>query len=140
MTPYRVLIVDDTESVARTIATVARSSGFEVELTLSAAEFQVRYVLFKPDIVVLDLAMPETDGIELLRFLEKAQSQARLIIVSGFDDNVLEGASRLGAARGLKVAGSLRKPIRAAALRELLAAAQRDMEEAKGNARTDRAG
>jgi EAL domain-containing protein (putative c-di-GMP-specific phosphodiesterase class I) len=55
--------------------------------------------------------MPETDGIELLRFLADERVTARILIISGFDEKVLDAAERLGAARGLNMAGVLRKPV-----------------------------
>lgn len=127
---YRVLVVDDDRLVAELIGTIAAHLGFRVELTHSAAEFQRRYVLFDPHIIMLDLAMPVMDGIELLGFLERAQSKARIVIASGFDDAILEAAARLGQAQGLTIVGSLKKPIAAAALRALLDRARRDIEAA----------
>ena len=61
--------------------------------------------------IILDLGMPETDGIEMLRFLADERVTARILIISGFDDKILDAANRLGSARGLNMAGVLRKPV-----------------------------
>ena len=70
--------------------------------------------------VVLDLWMPRRDGIELLRQLAARRSRARVILVSGFDERVLEAARRLATSYGLSVVGALTKPVRLAALTQLL--------------------
>lgn len=69
------------------------------------------------DVIVLDLSLPDTDGIELLRFLGTTKCRAQILIISGFDSRVLETAGRLGSALGLRIAGTLTKPIRIADLR-----------------------
>ena len=55
-----------------------------------------------------------------MRFLADAECTARLLILSGFDRKVRNAAEQLGGARGLKMAGSIAKPLRIADLRTLL--------------------
>jgi FixJ family two-component response regulator len=62
--------------------------------------------------VVLDLALPRSDGVELLRFLAEEKSAALVLPISGFDERVLEAAMRLGTALGLRMTGPLQKPVR----------------------------
>jgi EAL domain-containing protein (putative c-di-GMP-specific phosphodiesterase class I) len=90
---------------------VARRAGFDVIVTADAADFKQRVRSWHPAVIILDLGMPETDGVELLRFLADERVAARILIVSGFDDKILDAANRLGAARGLTMAGVLRKPV-----------------------------
>jgi YesN/AraC family two-component response regulator len=56
--------------------------------------------------------MPETDGVELTRFLAEQNYRGPVLIVSGFDRRVLESAFRLGEALGLKMVGPVEKPVR----------------------------
>ena len=70
--------------------------------------------------VALDLGMPGMDGVELLRFLALENSQAPILIISGFDRRVLESAFRLGEALGLTMVGPLEKPVRFQELEGLL--------------------
>ena len=64
--------------------------------------------------------MPGADGVELLRGLGDARVRARVLIASGVDAKVLDTARRLAAERGLAIAGTLSKPIRAQHLKERL--------------------
>ncbi|MGH6981287.1 MAG: EAL domain-containing protein [Stellaceae bacterium] len=107
----RLLVIDDEPAVATFIGRVARRAGFDVIVTSDASDFKQRVRSWRPALIVLDLGMPETDGVELLRFLADERSTARILIISGFDEKILDAAERLGAARGLNMAGVLRKPV-----------------------------
>jgi ActR/RegA family two-component response regulator len=108
----RLLLVDDDLSVAKFLAHAAEECGLEAVITVSAESFRSQYQALVPEVVVLDLALPGSDGVELLRFLAEARSRARIMLVSGFDERVLEAAMRLGAAMGLRMASPLHKPVR----------------------------
>lgn len=116
----RLLIVDDEPAIAEVIESVAASRGYEVTTTGDAEAF-IAAAALAPDVIVLDLSLPDTDGVELLRLLAESKCRARILIVSGFDERVLETSGRLGAALGLDVAGTLNKPIRVAELRSAFA-------------------
>jgi DNA-binding response OmpR family regulator len=117
----RLLLIDDELSVARFIAHAAEECGYEAIITVSAESFRSQYVACDPDVVVLDLALPRSDGVELLRFLAEEKCRALVLPISGFDQRVLEAAMRLGTALGLRMAGPLQKPIR---LQQLMDAMQ----------------
>jgi EAL domain-containing protein (putative c-di-GMP-specific phosphodiesterase class I) len=113
------LIVDDEPDVAEVIAEFAGRAGYEVVTTSSPEAFDGLYH-DGLDVIVLDLWMPQVDGIELIRRLAQRRSTARLVLVSGFDRRVLESASQLALSHGLRVAGALGKPLRLAELTEVL--------------------
>jgi len=117
----RLLLIDDELSVARFIAHAAEECGYEAIITVTAESFRSQYLAGEPDVVVLDLALPRSDGVELLRFLAEEKCGALVLPVSGFDQRVLEAAVRLGTALGLRMAGPLQKPVR---LQQLMDAMQ----------------
>ncbi len=71
-------------------------------------------------IVVLDLHMPEMDGVEVMRRLAKTKNPPALILVSGHDIGVLHAAEKLGRAQNLNILASLSKPLPLEELRMLL--------------------
>jgi len=73
------------------------------------------------DLIVLDLQMPGTDGIELLRMLSGIHETADVILTSSLDQKLLGTAAALARAHGLHLLGTVRKPVTLQALRELLA-------------------
>ncbi len=120
MVAPRLLLIDDDPDIGRFVSTVAANCGYEVRTTQSAAEFRSTYADFDPSVIVLDLAMPEADGVELMQFLASAGSRARVLIMSGFDGEMVGTIERLGAVRGLNMAGSIAKPVRVADLVAIL--------------------
>ncbi len=116
----RLFVVDDDLSFGSFVRNVAEVVGFEVRTAATADEFKAQYHGFSPEIILLELTMPGTDGVELLRFLANEMCSARILIVSGFDKRLSEAAQRLGNAYGLTVAGTILKPVRAPELRSML--------------------
>jgi DNA-binding response OmpR family regulator len=108
------LVVDDEPAMGRLIRRVGERCGYEVRVTTCSETFMDEVVRAEPDVIVLDLSLPGADGVDLLRFLATSRSRAKILIVSGFDSRVLETTSRLGSARGLRIAGTVAKPARVA--------------------------
>jgi CheY-like chemotaxis protein len=120
MNALRLLMIDDEPDIGALVQKVAEGLDYEMSFVTRANAFKDMYRSFRPDVVILDLSMPETDGIELLAFLAGEKSRARVIILSGFDPAILIGACRLGEDRGLDMAGIVSKPVRVAELRKIL--------------------
>ncbi len=121
----RLLAIDDEPAFRQIVKRVAELSGFEVIVTADPAAFTNTARLWNPTVIMLDLKMPGTDGIQLLRGLAGDQCAAHIVITSGSDQKVLDSAMQLGRERGLKMSGVLPKPIRAQTLREMLAGFKR---------------
>lgn len=121
----RLLVVDDEAEIGRFVCAVAKRCGYLARSVQEAQAFQTVYRMWQPDMVVLDLAIPGADGIELLRFLAGQKSRARIVLISGLGP-MLGIAERLGQTYGLDVAAALEKPIRVATLQALLCAEHPD--------------
>ena len=119
MTSKKLLVVDDEIGFAKFVEGVAEDLDFDVLLTDDPLEFGNLYSN-DIDIVVLDLFMPNTDGIELLRFLSDNKSKASVILMSGKDAGVLHTAQELALEQGVKVLGVLQKPFRSEDLEKVL--------------------
>ncbi|HUO95271.1 MAG TPA: EAL domain-containing response regulator [Steroidobacteraceae bacterium] len=116
----RLLVVDDQPDILDFVGQVAESVGYEVRLANDAKAFREAVRSFRPSLMILDLQMPQTDGIELIRELGAAGTRASILISSGMDQRVLQSAEQLGVAHGLKMAGFLQKPIMLADLEAIL--------------------
>ncbi len=118
----RLLVIDDEPEFANFVRKVAENCGYEVRTTSSPVEFRRLSRDWQPSHIIIDLVMPEADGVEILRFLAGELSAARIFIMSGFDSRVVDAARRLGTERGLDIVGTLQKPLRAKELAEVLEA------------------
>jgi EAL domain-containing protein (putative c-di-GMP-specific phosphodiesterase class I) len=116
----RLLVVDDEPSIGRLVKRVAESVGFEVVATEDPVVFGKTARQWHPSVIMLDLSIPGTDGIQLLRGLAADKCTAHIVLMSGADGKVLEVAQQLGRERGLNMGKLLPKPMRIETLRELL--------------------
>jgi two-component system chemotaxis response regulator CheY len=82
----RLLIIDDAKIMRMRIAGIAREAGWEIvaEAT-NGREGLARYGECRPDLVTLDIVMPELDGVETLRELRTMDPAARVVMVSAVD-------------------------------------------------------
>lgn len=107
----RILVVDDEPDIGRLIGLVATNVGYTARVENDGQRFADAFREFAPHVIMLDLTMPGVDGIECLRFLADAHADTQILIMSGFDERMLDAARRLASAQGLNVAGIVPKPI-----------------------------
>ncbi len=110
----RLLLVDDEAEVRHAIAPLLRSLGFEVVEAAHGREAVARYQREGPfRLVLMDLSMPQMDGLEAFREIRSQDPGARVILLCGYDPK-----GSLGPAEGLD--GFLQKPFRLDRLKEVL--------------------
>jgi EAL domain-containing protein (putative c-di-GMP-specific phosphodiesterase class I)/ActR/RegA family two-component response regulator len=115
-----VMVLDDDPGVGVTIARIAERSGLSATVHSDTAAFFEALATVHPSHIVLDLMMPEIDGIEVLRHLASVDCRAGVIITSGVGPRVLDAARRFAVEHGVDLRGTLAKPFQVAALRALL--------------------
>lgn len=79
--PVRVLVVDDDPSIRRFLGAGLEAFGYEVEQAEDAAAALRLATLRKPDVIVLDLGLPDRDGREVIRVL-RTWSQVPIVVLS----------------------------------------------------------
>jgi DNA-binding response OmpR family regulator len=114
------LVIDDERAITALLSRVAEGCGYTVIATSDADAFKQHVRENDLALICLDLAMPGTDGIELLRFLAAENCTCRVLIMSGSDRQLLHTALRLAEALGLDIAGSIPKPLQIGEVRKLL--------------------
>ena len=96
----QVLLIDDEQSSSAAVAALLRREGVEVACAPTALEALSRIRQSPPDLVVLDLGMPRTDGLDLLDALmdEPRFEDLRVVVFSGrCDPETVARAKELGA-------------------------------------------
>lgn len=106
----RLLVLDDSVEIAELIGELGREAGFNTTVTTEADAFNAALERDPPKIIVLDLQMPKTDGIEILAQLSASGTTAGILIVTGMDKRTVVSAERFGRQAGLNMLGTLQKP------------------------------
>lgn len=120
MSDKRLLIVDDEPEFGEFVRRVASKLGYEVRTTTNGVDFQKHYTEFQPNLVVLDMVIPDIDGNELLLWLLAQGYNAELIITTGFSPEYIKDAKTLAEFKGLPKVSLLVKPVTLAKLRAAL--------------------
>ena len=116
----RLLVVDDDQFVGETIRHMARRDGHDVRFTCDPQRFLELVAEWNPDVVAIDLVMPEMDGVQVLNELAARDFEACIVLTSGVGSRVLDAARRSADEHGLNVVGVLPKPFRQRDLRVIL--------------------
>jgi DNA-binding response OmpR family regulator len=82
----RVLVVEDEPEVGEMLRDVLVQLGYTVEVADRGVEALKVVPLFEPDVVLLDLTLPEMSGIEVLGHLRRDRPAVRVVIMSGNQD------------------------------------------------------
>jgi len=120
VTKPKILVVDDEPLMTNMISEVGELGGFDVIETNSAKEFQSAWQVHDPTVVIMDIIMPDMDGVELLKWLSEDKCLTPIILMSGYDKNYLESASTVGTEKGNTIIGTLTIPFQLAELEALL--------------------
>ena len=117
----RIVLIDDDRVVGEIVSALAKAMGLQCDVTRTPEQF-FEHVGPETTLILLDLVMPEMDGIEILRLLGERNCKARIVLMSGINIRVIETAKKLAQSLGLSVVGHLQKPFPIAQLQELLGA------------------
>lgn len=116
-----ICIIDDDQQTADMLAEFVRLIGFDVFAFTSAEAFFKDYATHCTAVaLLLDLNMPDMDGIEVMRRLAAHGNAPPLFLISGYDKGVLHSAEYLAKEHALKIIATLSKPIRFNQLQEIL--------------------
>lgn len=103
---YRILVVDDSPVLRIMLVEMLSAMGHEVvgDAETGAGALKV-FREKKPELVTLDVSLPDMNGIEVLRRMKQIDPSARVLMVTGNDQKTLEKQ-----AGSLKALGVLHKP------------------------------
>lgn len=131
MSQRTVYLIDDETEMLEMLSDVVEMTGLLVEPFSRATIFFEQVTNFEADsILVLDLNMPDMDGIEVIRRLSTMSSPPALILMSGHDSGVLHAAEKLGRARNLDILDYIGKPINLEKFQNLLTSTVSGSQEA----------
>ena len=90
--PMTLIVVDDNEEMGQFVGDAAELAGFDVETLTAAKELIKRTSDAQPDVIVLDIVMPDMDGIELIGELARRKVASKIVVMSGYNNDYLDNA------------------------------------------------
>jgi EAL domain-containing protein (putative c-di-GMP-specific phosphodiesterase class I)/FixJ family two-component response regulator len=119
----KILVLDDESFMLKLLGHILLNLGFTsvvfCDSGRSALE-QITDANGRPNLILLDLNMPEMDGIEFVRHLVDRHYSGSLILISGEDERMLQTAEKLVRAHKIPILGYLHKPVKPDALSAML--------------------
>ncbi len=96
----KIMIVDDHPGFRRVVRTMLQSTGAEIVECEDGSRAVAQYALCQPDLVFMDIAMEEMDGLEATARIKSAFPTARIVMLTEYNDPELHEAARKAGACG----------------------------------------
>src|SRR5262245_60135982 len=81
-----VLVVDDELLIRKSLGKVLRAKGYQVEVASSGAEGLEKVSEVRPQVMILDMRLPDTDGISVLRQVRQLDPLIQVILITAYGD------------------------------------------------------
>lgn len=107
-----IAILDDDPLMARTVADMAESMGLQVDIHHSVKSLWRARKENCYSLLVVDLSLPDVDGIELFSLLTTDKQKEKILLMSGHSEPILDAARLIAQKKGFDVLGVLQKPFR----------------------------
>lgn len=116
----RLLIVDDQAGITKVVGLIANQLGLDFKALNSSTSATEEFITYRPDVLILDMIMPEKDGIDVLNEVLLSGIPTRIVLTSGYSDAYLRLAQGVAQFHDTDNVSILKKPFRRQELVELL--------------------
>jgi len=126
----KVLVVDDDQNIAELVKNVLELEGFEVRIANSGKNCMMMLVEFQPDLILLDIRMPDMSGIEVAKEMkkDKANEKRKIVFLSAHYGDVAKEDLK-----DLRIKEFIEKPFENNELVEKIKKVIKDYDESKNN-------
>lgn len=116
----KLLVIDDEPGIIQVIEMAARQLGWETQSLRDPVGAAETFIKFNPDLLLLDMIMPQKDGIDVLHEILSRQIPVKVVLTSGYGDSYLRLGVGVAKFHHCVDVSVLRKPFRRSELTELL--------------------
>ena len=110
--PPRAFVIDDDPQICGLLSKALVRRGYVASEHSALREIEAALALIKPELIVLDLSLGETDAIEVMRSIAASRFSGHILLISGHDMMTLDEVRKIGERGGHKMLPVLRKPFR----------------------------
>src|SRR5258708_3087260 len=103
-------VLDDEPQVAAFVSNALTANAFGARQFADPVALFVDTKIVCPQLIVLDLALGQSDAVEVVRYLEVMKYRGKVLLMSGHDHSLLAEIEQIGRSHGLDVLPSLHKP------------------------------
>src|SRR5258708_5623734 len=114
-------VLDDEPQVRTIVCKILASIGFGARQFATPAALFADFKRASPELIVLDLALGQSDAVDVIRHLETFRYKGKVLLISGRDYVTLGEIQRIGEQHGLTMVPPVQKPFRAADIKNSLA-------------------
>jgi len=82
--PAKILVVDDDENIRKTLSTILKNEGYLVDVAQSGSEAIKKTEASAYNVALIDIRLPDMEGIEILTKMKNAVPKTRKIIITGY--------------------------------------------------------
>ena len=94
---YKVLIIEDEQNINNLLDTLMQANGYQTIIATSCGSGLMMYASHRPDIVILDLGLPDMDGVEIIQKIRSWSNMPIIVISARTEDSDKIGALDAGA-------------------------------------------
>ena len=94
---YKILLVEDEMNIRNLVSTVLETEGYQTVHASKCKTAKTLFTAYVPDLVILDLGLPDADGLELLDFVRKDSLVPVIVLSARTDESDKIGALDRGA-------------------------------------------
>jgi DNA-binding NtrC family response regulator len=80
----RILIIDDDKAILRILTQILRKQGYDTDMAETGKETEEKIAQQRYDLALIDVKLPDADGIDLLSKIREAQPEIINIVITGF--------------------------------------------------------
>jgi len=82
---HQILVVEDDPDTASVLKEALHANGFNASIAKDGGQAQSTFVMYKPDVVILDLILPKESGFEICERLKKTNESVPVIVLTAID-------------------------------------------------------
>jgi len=93
----KILIVDDEPGIVEEVSSFLAEEGYEIQTADTAGDGMRMFESFKPDLILLDMKLPDQPGMEILKLVKRVSPATKVIVNTGYvDQKMIDEAEALG--------------------------------------------